>query len=796
MKLNLNFDWKYTPDFKKEYIDEQFDDSAFETVNIPHTNKVIPYNNFDENIYQFVSCYRKKVFIPEDLQGKRLVLEFEAVSSYAKVYVNGKNAFSHKGGYTAFSGDISNLVEYGKENTITVMVDSTEREEIPPFGNVIDYLCYGGIYREVYIYVYNDVYIKNIMVAPKDVLEKNVCLDIKLEFNKENSLPATCTLLDKRGKEVKTFTINASGSNTLHTKITFKNEINLWTIDDPYLYTLKINFNDDEFSTRFGFREQEFKKDGFYLNGKKVKIRGLNRHQAYPYVGYAMPASAQIADADYLKFDLGLNLARTSHYPNSKHFLDRCDEIGLLVFTEIPGWQHIGQNKEWREITLQHVREMITQNYNHPSIILWGVRINESDDDHELYEKTNALAHELDKSRQTGGVRCFPRSELLEDVYTFNDFTHSGKNIGLMPKFIVTSGKAPLLITEHNGHMFPTKAFDHEKKRQEHALRHATVLNEAYKRDNTCGAIGWCMSDYNTHKDFGSGDKICYHGVSDMFRMDKLAAYVYKSQQDAYPVIEATSNMEIGDNAGGQVGKVYIFTNCEKINLYKNDVLINTMDVDLLARKSKWKYLPHPPIELYDIIGNQIEKTGKFSVKDSNILKKFLLDIRKFGTFGGIFRHPFAVVKLMIKYKLQISDFTTLFGQYIQGWGQKASAYKIEGIKGDKTVSVTKDSVKQPQLFAKADKLDLEEKDTYDTTRIAVKALSQTGGVLPYANDVVKITTSDNIEVIGDNPFALIGGQRAFWVKTVGKSGVATITLESPIGTQQISLNITKIDVK
>ena len=122
-----------------------------------------------------------------------------------------------------------------------------------------------------------------------------------------------------------------------------------------------------------------------------------------------------------MKKELGLNAVRTSHYPQSQYFIDRCDEIGLLIFTEIPGWQHIG-DEEWKNQTVKNVEEMILQYRNHPSIILWGVRINESVDDEELYTRTNALAHKLDPTRQTGGVRCIKKSQLLEDVYTYNEF--------------------------------------------------------------------------------------------------------------------------------------------------------------------------------------------------------------------------------------------------------------------------------------------------------------------------------------------------------------------------------------
>ena len=129
-------------------------------------------------------------------------------------------------------------------------------------------------------------------------------------------------------------------------------DIKLWDLENPLLYEVKTELLQngnvlDENITLFGFRTAVFLQDGFYLNGKKVKLRGLNRHQSYPYVGYAMPESMQKRDADILKNELGVNAVRTSHYPQSRHFVERCDELGLLVFTEIPGWQHIG-DEAWQ----------------------------------------------------------------------------------------------------------------------------------------------------------------------------------------------------------------------------------------------------------------------------------------------------------------------------------------------------------------------------------------------------------------------------------------------------------------
>ena len=160
-----------------------------------------------------------------------------------------------------------------------------------------------------------------------------------------------------------------------------------------------------------------------------------------------------------------LNLVRTSHYPQSRDFLDRCDDIGLLVFEEIPGWQHVG-DEAWQDTAVENVREMIRRDRHHPSIILWGVRINESQDFHDFYLRTNALAHELDPTRQTGGVRCIENSELLEDVYTMNDFIFTGSNEMKRDQRRVTGLErdVPYLITEFCGHMCPTKAYDHEER--------------------------------------------------------------------------------------------------------------------------------------------------------------------------------------------------------------------------------------------------------------------------------------------------------------------------------------------
>jgi beta-galactosidase len=203
--------------------------------------------------------------------------------------------------------------------------------------------------------------------------------------------------------------------------------IQLWQINTPTLYTLRLELRQgetvlDEVTQRFGFREARFTPQGFELNGKVMKLRGLNRHQSFPFAGPAMPARVQRRDAAILKQELKCNIVRCSHYPQSHHFLDECDKLGLLVIDETPGWQHVDDSPLWRERYLDNTRRMIRRDWNHPSVILWSIRINESRDFHDLYVKVNALARSLDSTRQTTGVRYFQESELLEDVFSMNDF--------------------------------------------------------------------------------------------------------------------------------------------------------------------------------------------------------------------------------------------------------------------------------------------------------------------------------------------------------------------------------------
>ncbi len=785
--IDLNFGWKYSESFTEDMIKPSYKDSDFQTVDIPHTCKEIPYNYFDEEMFQFVSCYRKIFRISENEQaGKRIFITFEGAANYSRVYLNGEFLGEHKGGYTPFSFEITGKVNKGN-NCLAVVLDSTERPEIPPFGKVVDYLVYGGIYREVHIDLYDDVYIEDVFVKTPDPLYSVKTIEADVTFSEKVNGTCTFELFDGE-KVIGKKTCEADGKKI---RIRWKvKDVKLWDIDSPKLYTLKVSFGADSAEKRFGFREAKFTRTGFMLNGRHVKLIGLNRHQSYPYVGNAMPASAQKADADFMKYTLGCNIVRTAHYPDSIHFLDRCDEIGLLVFTEMPSWQFLGEG-EWRENCLDNIRRMVLRDRSHPSVILWGVRVNEGGDCDEFYTETNALARELDPTRQTGGVRNFPRSHLLEDVYTYNDFIHSGGPVNLLPAIITCGISAPYLVTEHNGHMYPTKTFDREAVRTEHALRHLRVQNTSFGSKRHSGAIGWCMADYNTHKDFGSGDRICYHGVADMFRIPKLAAAVYASQQDNIPVLETSSAMDVGEHPGAIIGQTYIFTNCDYVEIYKNGKYKSTAYPD----KKGYPNLPHPPVLPKDFIGDSLETDDGLPADVAAPLKNALVAAAEYGYIMPP-QHYLEVAYSFLKGKMKISQMVDLVTKYFANWGDEQVEYRFDGYKDGKLVkSVTRTAVKSQALTMKADSLTLTEDKTYDVTRIELMCVDQNGNRLPFANNAINISVDGPVKVIGPEQFSLVGGARAFWVRTTGKSGKATVAVSGEgLGTHTVELDVKKIN--
>jgi beta-galactosidase len=740
--LPLNRNWRYSrkhvPGVQDQVPgaqDKGFDDSGFESIVVPHTNIRVPSRSFDERSYQFVSVYRRRFTLPPRARGHHVFVDFEGVMAASTVWLNGARLGEYRGGFTPFSFDLTSHADFAGENVLVVEVDSSERADIPPFGDLVDYLTFGGIYREVSLRIVAASFLENVFVRPTDVLGRHPGLEVDCFLQHLEPVHAPlrleATLYD--GDQVvarasmpvpsmpvpTTSPLPGTGEPSPHT-VRFEKlpHVKLWDLEHPNLYHVRVQLLRetqlvDQDDRRFGFRSARFTDHGFELNGTVVKLRGLNRHQTFPFVGAAMPWRVQRRDAQILRTSLKCNIVRTSHYPQSRHFLDACDELGLLVLEEIPGWQHIG-DAAWQDLAVDNVRRMIRRDWNHPAIILWGVRINESHDDHDFYTRTNAVAHQLDSTRQTGGIRNSHESELLEDVYTVNDFDYP----------LAAPNHPRYLNTEFIGHTYNTKNIDNADRLNEHALRHARVHDQLASNPQYSGGIAWCAFDYNTHRDFGSGDRICYHGVMDIFREPKRAAGFYRSQCDPAEevVIEPAMHWSPSDGAGGLTTMV-VCSNCEHLKLYVGGLLLLEGDPD----RTQFPHLAHPPFvfKLDDVV----DTWG---------------DLRLEGYIGGR--------QVMVKH------------------------YSGQGLDQDFTVLAD-----DPRLVA----------DGADSTRVVLRVTDEFGNVRPFANVAIRLELEGPAELIGDNPFVLIGGVGAVWIRAQERAGTVQITASHPsLGQRHVKIEI------
>jgi beta-galactosidase len=759
--IALNDGWEFTRQWSEDFASGR---GSGETVRLPHTVAPTPQHYADPRDYQLISGYRRRIKKPDDCQGQRIFLQFDGAAHIATVYADGKELMSHRCGYTAFRVELTGALAEKEECLVAVRLDSTENPQVPPFGLRIDYLTYGGLYRPVWLDVRPQPDIEDIFVMTPSLKEAVVRLEATAAH-----LAKVVTIEQEDG------TVVARWEGTADEAVLHVPQALPWQLEAPRLYrcTAVLKDNGARRSVRFGFRTAQFQADGFYLNGRRLFLRGLDRHQCYPIVGYAAPRRLQEEDARILKEELGCNIVRTSHYPQSQDFVNACDRLGLLVFTELPGWQHIGP-AAWQRQAVENVEEMVRQYRNHPSVIVWGVRINESQDDDELYRQTNAAAHRLDPSRATTGVRYITNSHLLEDVYSFNDFSYDGHGPGCRKKAaVMKEADKALLITEANGHMFPTKSFDPAARRQAHALRHARVLNDVMADGDHAGCIQWCFFDYPTHQDFGSGDRVCYHGVCDAFRNPKLAAALYASQQDQTPVLEVSSSLDIGDYPAGRIGKFWVFTNADAVRLYKNDEFVRQF-----RPARSFAALDHPPVCIDDTIGGLLKQHEGFTGEKERLVREALLAA---GEYGADHLPPAARVKLawlLSRYRMSAADAAGLYGRYVANWGGEATVWRFDAVKDGKVVaSRTVGPSSRLHLDVNVSSTALQEGETYDMALVRVRLLNEYGAVAHYAQLPVRFAAEGAVALATPAVMTAEGGMTGALVQTTGQPGTGRLTI-------------------
>ena len=730
-----------------------FDDTAFTPVTLPHTAAPLSWRDWDPTAWEQVWAYRKHFDAPTAADGRRVLLDFEAALTQATVTLNGTQVAEHLGGYLPFTAELTSTLQPGG-NVLAVRLDSTFNLNVPPDRHApypstsVDYWQPGGLYRDVWLRSVPQVFVAGVFAKPVNVLDPPtrqlvVQVTIDAAVIPAGAVQVTVELHD--GTELIAsaqvpLSIAQAGQATATATLSGLGGITLWDTDRPKLYHVTATLLVDSvpvhrYRVRTGFREATFALDGFYLNSKKVKLFGVNRHQFFPFAGGAMPARVQARDARIIRHELNCTMVRCAHYPHSQAFYDACDEVGLMAWEEAPGWGYLGDDA-WLALAYRDVGQMIVRDRNHPSIILWGARLNETPNNVPFYTSTNELAHALDDSRQTAGAMPGMQDTLdfEQDVFGEDDYSSvkdaTGTKQPTLQPPVDAAGK-PYLVSEAVGTLSGPAIYyrrtDPQAVQQGQGTAHARVHDLAASDDRYCGLLAWTGIDYPS----GSGNQyrgVKYTGVVDLFRIPKPGAAIYQAQADPRltPVIAPAFYWDFGPASPvTSLASAMICANLDRLELYVAGEHFATLLPDTAA----YPNLAYPP---------------------------------------------------------SFADFTGVDGSSLPD-------LRIDGYLGSQRVASRWFSADPSGdvLTLAADDAELEADGT-DATRVWFRAVDRYGAPRPYVAGQVTLTLDGPAVLVGDNPFdfAAAGGAGAAWLRSLpGSPGPVTVTATHPtLGTAEVGV--------
>ncbi|HET9073052.1 MAG TPA: glycoside hydrolase family 2 TIM barrel-domain containing protein [Solirubrobacteraceae bacterium] len=606
--LNFNQGWRFGGAYRPGSEQPGYGLGGFRSVTLPHTVVRLGWGGWNPATWEGLWIYRKR-FTPPATPGARIFLKFDGVMTDASVYLNGTLLARHQGGFLPFSVELTSALIAGV-NDLGVVVDGRLLDTPPqgsPFGaGAIDYLTPAGIHRDVTLHVLPASFVSDVFAKPLNVLtapELRCAVSVDSARRPHNRVTVTVELRD--GARTVAHTSRsvrlAPGTHQVELTLAGLRGIELWSPSRPKLYTVRTTIHGADIDPhvhelRTGFREAVFELDGFYLNGERLEIFGLNRHELFPYVGFAAPPRLQAQDAVLLKNQLNVNMVRCSHYPQHPAFLDACDALGLMVWEEPPGWEYVGDHN-FQAILLQNIHDMIVRDRNRPSVIVWGTRLDESTSLPTLDGEARAMAYALDGTRQTSGAMNTQSTvNWAEDVFAYDDYNSVDGNAQIAPPV----PGVPYLISEAVGAVTGPplyRWFDPSTTLATQARLHAQVHDQARATPASAGVIGWAAIDYAS---LLSGprnwENLRWPGVMDTFRVPKPGAALYRSQlspQTAAVIIPAFY-WDFGPNSpttGPGPGSL-LFTNCEELEIYVNGALLTTATPDL----TDYGHLAYPPV--------------------------------------------------------------------------------------------------------------------------------------------------------------------------------------------------------
>lgn len=405
-------------------------------VTLPHTWNAADYLSETGVFKRTLGIYSKSFDVPADYEGKRLFIRFEGAMTVANVFVNGEFAGEHRGGYNAFTFEITDLVKYGASNQILVGVDNSPRYDVAPLGG--DFNLYGGLYRDAWLIVTDDVCISplhfgssGVFITQKNVSPQSADLSVDVLLSATNDysgIEVDFKIFDTGKNLVASTTAGQVNNDKAVLKLAVRSP-RLWNgRSDPYLYTTvtEVRRGDsiiDAWEEPIGFRYFSIDPDkGLFLNGVHLKLRGVSRHQDYEGVGSAMTREMHKKDFDIFE-EMGVNALRLAHYPQAHFMFYEADRRGFVVWEEIPFVGGYINSEAFNNDLKFQLTEMILQNYNHPSIFFWGLYNEISGDFNDILASLNDLAHCLDPGRLTT-VASFQEGSFnqISDVVSWNKY--------------------------------------------------------------------------------------------------------------------------------------------------------------------------------------------------------------------------------------------------------------------------------------------------------------------------------------------------------------------------------------
>jgi beta-galactosidase len=621
-KLSFNTGWKcYKGTISGDAAQSpSYDDSSWLAVNIPHNPPISGQSGPDplrpgwpNYSYEGVSWYRKHFTLDNSYEGRKISIEFEAINTRADVWVNGTliPTTPHYGGYLPFTVDMTNYVNFGgADNVIAVKADNTD-DTSTPIGNS-GWFNWGGIYRDARLHITDKLHVTDavdanivagggIFVTYPSVTTALAQVQVKTHIKNEYPTDENC--------KVGSYIVNdnniviaqmantqgiSAGGNYTFTQLIELNDPCLWHPDHPYLYTVYTEVYDnnspvDTYQTRIGIRSISFSKAaGFKINGQALRFRGTNRLQDYPYIGYAMGNLGQRRDAEKLK-EAGFEFVRTSHYPQDPAFMEACDELGIMIMDEIPGFQYFG-GTTFRNRSYQNMRDMIRRDRNHPCVIAWELSLNETGFNSTYASQAMSIGH-----AEYPGDQCFvagwkfgwPSEPVIYDIFIATPSAGARTYNGVLP-----------LIIDEYGHYEYQQAGNYysdvhrgdvgdyyygESAMLNQIANHQDGLNLNRGMTYLCGDGLWVGIDYGPYPS----------GVLDPFRLPKFSYYFFQSQRDPNVIIPGVDSGPMVHIANYWTASspttVKVFSNCEQVKLYKNNVLQDTRSPDTGTN------LQHPP---------------------------------------------------------------------------------------------------------------------------------------------------------------------------------------------------------